>query len=222
MKRIVQGALVAGILGLASQADAATVLLNTYTGSTAYTAPSNLGYYTSGSRVSGPDAVPFTLTSATTITDVIAQIATTSAGTYDIGIVADASGKPSGVAGDPASFINGYFVNQTASSAYYQSPSDLKVNWTLGPGNYWIEAFATSGSIGWNWVDSRYPNNGTWAYSSDGKTWQTQSAAQPQPGVELLGVAAVPEPSTWAMLVLGFCGIGLMASRRRSKAMVPA
>jgi hypothetical protein len=32
-----------------------------------------------------------------------------------------------------------------------------------------------------------------------------------------LGVAAVPEPSTWAMLILGFAGIGFMAYRRKSK-----
>jgi PEP-CTERM motif len=35
--------------------------------------------------------------------------------------------------------------------------------------------------------------------------------------VELTGVitAAVPEPSTWAMMILGFCGIGFMAYRRK-------
>jgi hypothetical protein len=31
------------------------------------------------------------------------------------------------------------------------------------------------------------------------------------------GVGAVPEPSTWAMLLLGFAGIGFMAYRRKSK-----
>ncbi len=30
-------------------------------------------------------------------------------------------------------------------------------------------------------------------------------------------VAAVPEPTTWAMMLLGFAGIGLLAYRRRSK-----
>jgi hypothetical protein len=29
--------------------------------------------------------------------------------------------------------------------------------------------------------------------------------------------AAVPEPSTWAMMILGFCGLGFMAYRRRSQ-----
>jgi hypothetical protein len=32
---------------------------------------------------------------------------------------------------------------------------------------------------------------------------------------------AVPEPSTWAMMILGFAGIGFMACRRRNKAAMP-
>ena len=35
-------------------------------------------------------------------------------------------------------------------------------------------------------------------------------------------VAAVPEPSTWAMMILGFAGVGLMAYRRRTTAALPA
>jgi PEP-CTERM motif len=34
-------------------------------------------------------------------------------------------------------------------------------------------------------------------------------------------VTAVPEPSTWAMLILGFAGVGFMAYRRRNQAAVP-
>ena len=30
-------------------------------------------------------------------------------------------------------------------------------------------------------------------------------------------VAAVSEPSTWAMMILGFAGVGFMAYRRKSK-----
>jgi hypothetical protein len=33
----------------------------------------------------------------------------------------------------------------------------------------------------------------------------------------LEGVNAVPEPSTWAMMILGFCGLGFMAYHRKSK-----
>jgi PEP-CTERM motif len=37
-----------------------------------------------------------------------------------------------------------------------------------------------------------------------------------------LNVAAVPEPSTWAMMILGFAGIGAMTYRRRKSAMLAA
>jgi hypothetical protein len=30
-------------------------------------------------------------------------------------------------------------------------------------------------------------------------------------------VGGVPEPSTWAMMILGFAGVGFMAYRRKSK-----
>jgi PEP-CTERM motif len=33
--------------------------------------------------------------------------------------------------------------------------------------------------------------------------------------------SAVPEPSTWAMMILGFAGIGAMTYRRRKSAMIP-
>lgn len=35
-------------------------------------------------------------------------------------------------------------------------------------------------------------------------------------------VGAVPEPSTWTMMILGFCGVGFMAYRRRSSAILAA
>jgi hypothetical protein len=37
-----------------------------------------------------------------------------------------------------------------------------------------------------------------------------------------VGVAAVPEPGTWAMMILGFAGIGFMAYRRKSKPVLMA
>jgi len=36
-------------------------------------------------------------------------------------------------------------------------------------------------------------------------------------GIENVNVSAVPEPSTWAMLLLGFAGIGFLAYRRKLK-----
>ena len=33
----------------------------------------------------------------------------------------------------------------------------------------------------------------------------------------MIEVAAVPEPSTWAMMILGFAGVGFIAYRRSRK-----
>jgi PEP-CTERM motif len=35
--------------------------------------------------------------------------------------------------------------------------------------------------------------------------------------VPLNVTAAVPEPSTWAMMILGFAGVGFLAYRRKAK-----
>jgi hypothetical protein len=37
-----------------------------------------------------------------------------------------------------------------------------------------------------------------------------------------LSITAVPEPTTWAMLLIGFCGLGFMAYRRKSKPVLMA
>jgi hypothetical protein len=41
-------------------------------------------------------------------------------------------------------------------------------------------------------------------------------------GSQTLSVTAVPEPSTWAMMILGFAGIGAMTYRRRTCAIIAA
>jgi hypothetical protein len=42
------------------------------------------------------------------------------------------------------------------------------------------------------------------------------------PGIGNLGVSAVPEPSTWALMLFGFAGIGAMTYRRRKPALMAA
>jgi hypothetical protein len=38
----------------------------------------------------------------------------------------------------------------------------------------------------------------------------------------VVNVGAVPEPSTWAMMILGFAGIGFIAYRRKQTMMLTA
>jgi len=49
-------------------------------------------------------------------------------------------------------------------------------------------------------------------YATNGAT-QGQATGTGVPGL----TTDVPEPSTWAMMLLGFCGVGFMAYRRKSK-----
>ncbi len=37
-------------------------------------------------------------------------------------------------------------------------------------------------------------------------------------GAQTLSVSAVPEPSTWAMMILGFAGLGFLTYRRNNQA----
>lgn len=66
------------------------------------------------------------------------------------------------------------------------------------------------------------PSNGTVTFTNGGlaggaTAWFTleENLATIQGGVQV-GLGAVPEPATWAMMLLGFCGIG-MAMRRGRK-----
>jgi PEP-CTERM motif len=63
-------------------------------------------------------------------------------------------------------------------------------------------------------------------WSTGGETYAAFVAGNPLPGttdivyqqindVSVTFTAAVPEPSTWAMMILGFCGLGFMAYRRK-------
>jgi len=73
-------------------------------------------------------------------------------------------------------------------------PIDTGAN---GPGGLWSLAFGNGGSNG-------DPNT---LFFTDGINREADG---------LFGsLSAVPEPSTWAMLLLGFAGIGFMAYRRK-------
>jgi hypothetical protein len=57
-------------------------------------------------------------------------------------------------------------------------------------------------------------------FSASGGSFQTVEFTSTTAAFELDNVAyvaAVPEPSTWAMMILGFMGVGFMAYRRKNK-----
>jgi hypothetical protein len=87
---------------------------------------------------------------------------------------------------------------------------------TLGPGSYY---FAVQGiSSDWNtFLSSGTASSGA-AETYNGTTWHFSYEGIPSVAVGLYTeVSAVPEPSTWAMMLLGFAGVGFMAYRRKAK-----
>jgi hypothetical protein len=63
-----------------------------------------------------------------------------------------------------------------------------------------------------DWVET-YPNDGTVSVTDFTRIWNTGGLS----AVTFAEVSSVPEPSTWAMMILGFCGLGFLAHRRRNQ-----
>jgi hypothetical protein len=68
----------------------------------------------------------------------------------------------------------------------------------LGPGTYYLALQNAA-------VDPTGSGTVYWAENGAGSE-----------SFQILG-SAVPEPATWAMTILGFCGLGFMAYHRKSK-----
>jgi outer membrane lipase/esterase len=93
--------------------------------------------------------------------------------------------------------------------------------------NVIFEIFVPDANIGGNWTGEAVHNFGGF-YDVTGAGASDTTVETPTPPTNdiafavLTPVAAVPEPSTWAMMLLGFAGIGFMAYRRKSKTAVIA
>jgi hypothetical protein len=128
------------------------------------------------------------------------------------------------------SFDLGTFTLQNGTNSYDET-FDLLVTFTApaGSGNGTFTAdlsgavHGNSGdpSVSVTFTDSPQPFNGFTLSLTDLTNMQPSSHGNVYDITGLITVtAAVPEPSTWAMMLLGFMGIGFMAYRRKS--VVPA
>jgi hypothetical protein len=203
---IIKSIFVLAALAFTSTQASADILLNTIT----TTFQPDQGYGVSNANGLGQSvAISFSSPNATTITEVDAYIGMfhSSSGSITLGIMADASGKPSG------SFLDSALVTLSETNPVVLS----SLNWSINAGTtYWLTAMATNQtSAVWN----QSTDFGPVAHTTSNATGPWLTAARiPQPQVEIFaGVAAVPEPSTWAMMLLGFAGVGFMAYRRSRK-----
>ncbi|MDO9385021.1 MAG: PEPxxWA-CTERM sorting domain-containing protein [Hyphomicrobiaceae bacterium] len=186
-----------------------------------------VGLFFAGSSASAATIVSYTLSG--------------SAGnwTYDFSVTNNISGGASiyffgvklgdvpeyGVSGIPSSWESDQLFNDSydnsingGSTTIYNNTWDtgvdsvgrIQTGQTLSGFKVTVDTIAAQSSVQW----FAYGYGGI-APSDDG-----HFADDGNPGYEGLAfnaVAAVPEPSTWAMMILGFAGIGFVTYRRRNK-----
>ena len=88
--------------------------------------------------------------------------------------------------------------------------------------NLWGVAFTTGGGNEWNlWANNWDPTqglpSGTASYSLYEYVPNSSYVVQEVSGSNSMTISAIPEPATWAILLLGFLGVGFMmrGARRR-------
>jgi hypothetical protein len=121
------------------------------------------------------------------------------------GVPVQASVKAFQMSG-PKSFGTGGTVSAsswTGSEFFIQEGRQFAV-----PGNYQSGASLTTGeTFDSTTISALGLTPGTYTY--------TFGSGADADSIVVEIAAAVPEPSTWAMMILGFCGLGLMAYRRK-------
>jgi hypothetical protein len=105
--------------------------------------------------------------------------------------------------------------NGTGNSAVYTLTSSAALVIALGGPTTFDNPDESPGAI--NWKEFSY------TFQASGPTTRISFLNNTPQGDNYLGlddvsIAAVPEPSTWAMMILGFAGIGFMTYRRRKVA----
>ena len=114
------------------------------------------------------------------------------------------------------------FTNDLNSVTIYWGSPDSYNTITLGNGDV-ITGSMVAAALGFTANGSNA--NSTWVKIADTVAFDSFTARSSQPAFEfdMAGsVGAVPEASTWGMLVLGFAGLGYAASRRNANGRLPA
>lgn len=180
----------AGAVGLASSAHADTILLNPIDPALASSASYDLSFTATGTSVTLTDG-GYQLPGFTQFTD--NSVAASGGGTNLLSQVWIFTPAPSG--SDTSQFSDGTSVNALDFGGVVQGSYDE-----------YSQTFATT--LGTTYVYSF--DVPFFAGNPDGFFVSVTNATI---------AGAVPEPSTWAMMILGFCGVGFMAYRRKNGAL---
>jgi len=185
------------LCGLAAPAHAAgTVVLDSYGPDITYLE----GWPTPLAQ--GQDiAIPFDIASATSIASLLTTI--DGIGGVTVGILARSGPLPTAGGWLYSTHLVDPWANTTLT------PS----GWTLAPGSYWLAAVPDAGFEG-SWQSPTNTATSPWAYTSAPGVWTAVTTAfTGMPGARITVTTAVPEPSSYALLLAG--GLLLAAALRR-------
>lgn len=190
------------LCGLAAQAGAQTVVLNSYGPDISY-----LDGWPTTLSAGNSIAVPFQIASATSVQSILTAIERNpdwdSTGGVTLGIVTRQGALPSGASWLYSTHLNDPVVNTSVTPT----------GWSLAAGNYWLVATADAGFAG-QWISATQDYTGNWAYTTAPGVWTEESSTfLGMPGVRITVTSAVPEPSTYGLMFAG--GLLLAAAARR-------
>jgi len=200
LSRIAASVLLAGAAAHASAAEA--VVLDTYpAGQDPFGWPSQV-FADGGDRQD--IAVPFTLTSATSIESILTSL--DGVGGVTLGILASQGSVP----------VGGAWLYSTHLSDPVMNTPLSPTGWSLGAGTYCLAAVADNGFAG-QWQSGTEDYSGDWA-QADANGWTAvTSTFIGMPAARITVSAAVPEPSTCALMLAGGL-LAAAAARRKSNA----
>jgi hypothetical protein len=144
-----------------------------------------------------------------------------------VGVTINGSGNVAPSWALPVTVAPGNFLILTETSFYNFDTSDMNHVPGAGPGSPATTCAITCPTVSITWNTTNSQSFLDSAHTLDTQGFDFASVGNESFNWRLIGtcsgpgcggvVTGVPEPSTWAMLIVGFAGVGFMAYRRRNR-----
>jgi hypothetical protein len=167
------------------------------------------------------------LTGWTTVGDVIADNSLAHNGSFSALLSAQVphNSAPSSLSqvfslksGETITFYAQFTVVQRGNNGFDTASLSITPTGQSGTTASWAVP-ANNGTGQWQTISFTAPSEGLYQFRAEVDNVQNSAGIST---LRIDGVAAAPEPATWALMLLGFAGLGVMGWRRGRKAIVTA